>query len=232
VKSDSIAITDADPTNVTVTLPDNLTINSATTTSVSENATVTITATDNFVVKSYFITTSSGTIPTTSSSWIDFNTPGPSENETVNFNLSNLSLTSNLSLYVWLRDNSSNITDNYTADSMVLLDNASPVITSITVQSPSGDDAVMTGDNASVVIAAADLFGVQSYFISDNASDNLSAATFTNFSSPATSISSTVQHTFNSSNLSAGDTLTLYVWVRDADNNTSSVGSDGIYYHK
>jgi hypothetical protein len=90
------------------------------------NVTVEILGNDNAntsggAVVSYYITNDVSKTPSTSDSWTSFTTPGTSVSENVTFDL-NYILTpddnSTLTLYVWLRDNSSNISDNYSSDNI------------------------------------------------------------------------------------------------------------------
>ena len=169
--SDSIIITDADPDNVTVVLADNATINSTSADSVTDNITVLITANDNFVVKSYYIATSPDVIPSyTAGGWVNFSNPQPTVSENATFNLSGVTLSDNINLYVWLQDNATNVTDNYTTDSIVLIDNGTPTISSVVAASTGGSTSKLTGNTANVTIVASDLFEVDSYHITDNGS--------------------------------------------------------------
>jgi len=104
-----------------------------------------------------------------------------------------------------------------TSGSVVISDNSSS----------STDNA--TGDNVTLTISATDTFGVVSYYVTDNASDNLSAS-FNNFANPGTSISESVLYSFNST--PDNGTLTLYVYVKDAAGNISDNASDNITYYQ
>jgi hypothetical protein len=106
------------------------------------------------------------------------------------------------------------------------------MISAVTVKSTGGSTSKLTGNTANVTITASDLFGVQSYHITDNSSyvpDASNNSIWDNFTSPGTSISATVAASFDNSTLSNGDTLTLYIWVRDAAQNTDN-SSDTINY--
>lgn len=225
-RSATIAIEDEAPVIESVSMEDNATISSA-----SDNITVTISATDNIQVKSYYIATSSGTTPTGTSNWTDFDSTSDTISTGVPFSLSNVStLTDNLTLYVWLKDASGNITDNYTADSIELIDNVSPTLSSVVLSYPtSGSTVNITGTTANVQIVGSDLFGVTGYYITDNASYTPQAGEYDNFTSPGTSVAETVSHTFDNNGLTNGSTLTLYVWIRDEQGNADN-SSDSINY--
>jgi hypothetical protein len=88
--------------------------------------TVQIAATDNNTVTSYHLTRDGSYKPSLSETWDNFSTPGTHVSENVTytfpatgtFSLSNIDNASELKLYVWVRDNSSNISDNYSVDNI------------------------------------------------------------------------------------------------------------------
>jgi hypothetical protein len=213
---------------------DNTTVNSISSSSISENVTIPLVATDNFVVKSYYITSTESENVGTASNWVNFTNPGPSVSENASFSLSGQTLVDNMTLYLWLRDNSSQITDNYTLTYAKLIDNASPVISNFTIfdNTTGSDNVTHINDNVSKLsITASDAFKVQYYYVSDNASDNISVANFTAFSSSGVSISENITYIFDNSTLTSGDNLTLHVWVKDNNSNVSAFGSDNITYY-
>jgi hypothetical protein len=237
--SDQIAVLAQDPSgnangNGGANHADNTTVNSISSSSISENVTIPLVATDNFVVKSYYITSTESENVGTASNWVNFTNPGPSVSENASFSLSGQTLVDNMTLYLWLRDNSSQITDNYTLTYAKLIDNASPVISNFTIfdNTTGSDNVTHINDNVSKLsITASDAFKVQYYYVSDNASDNISAANFTAFSSSGVSISENITYIFDNSTLTSGDNLTLHVWVKDNNSNVSAFGSDNITYY-
>jgi hypothetical protein len=98
----------------------------------SDNATgskvtVHLTATDNNTVVFYHITQNSSYKPGIfTDTWSTFTTPGPSVSENVTYTIptagtysvDNIGNNTALNLYVWVRDNSSNISDNYSFDNI------------------------------------------------------------------------------------------------------------------
>ena len=98
----------------------------------SDNATgskvtVHLTATDANAVVYYFITQSGSYKPGIyTDTWSTFTTPGPSVSENVTYTIpttgtysvDNIDNNTALNLYVWVRDNSSNISDNYSFDNI------------------------------------------------------------------------------------------------------------------
>jgi hypothetical protein len=231
--SDTITVTSSNPSvdNLTAYTTD---VTSTSVSSISENVTILINAQDNFAVNSYAIFSY---IPDTEprvwsgGSWKAFSDQDGSVSENATFSLSGQTLTDNMTLYVWLKDNASNFTDNYTVVHATLNDNASPIISSAIVSdNSSGSTSTASGDNVTVSITAADTFGVMSYYITDNASDNISAATFDNFSTQGTSVSQSILHTFSST--PDNGTLTMYIYVKDAAGNVSDNASDNITYNQ
>ena len=107
---DSITISNADPTISSLSITGQNTaghnvVSSTETSSVSENITVTLSAT---TIIRYHLTTSQTieTTPTGSSSvWTDSGSPAASfSSEPISFNLSNISLSDNMTFYVWVKD--------------------------------------------------------------------------------------------------------------------------------
>jgi hypothetical protein len=241
VMTDSIYVNSEKPVISTAAVVANVTVNSTSADSISENVTVTISATDNFIVDSYYITANNTTNTyqrpwIDPNGWVDFSSPSKSVTENATLPLSGLSLTDNMSIYVWVRDNKTNdgpnYTDNYTVVYATLIDNASPIITANSVvisDNGSGSTDNATGDNVTLSISATDTFGVVSYYITDNASDNLSTE-FDNFTSQGTSVSQNVLYSFSSQ--PDNGTLTLYVYVKDAAGNVSDNASDNIIYYQ
>jgi hypothetical protein len=231
--SDTITVTSSNPSvdNLTAYTTD---VTSTSASSISENVTILINAQDNFAVNSYAIFSSvPGASPGawSSDTWKNFSDQDGSVSENATFSLSGQTLTDNMTLYVWLKDNASNFVDNYTVVYATLNDNASPIISSsIISDNSSGSTSTASGDNVTVSITAADTFGVMSYYTTDNASDNISAATFDNFSTQGTSVSQSVLHTFSST--PNNGTLTMYVYVKDAAGNVSDNASDNITYNQ
>jgi hypothetical protein len=86
-----------------------------------DNVTVQITGADGNVggvVTQYSITNAAATSPT---SWLNLSSPGNTISENVSFDLRYIVTpadNSTLSLYVWLRDNSSKVSDNYSVDNI------------------------------------------------------------------------------------------------------------------
>ena len=82
--------------------------------------------------------------------------------------------------------------------SALLTDNASPILSSVVISdNSSGSTDNATGDNVTVSITATDTFdGLLLYH--RHASDNISAASFDNFTSQGTSVSESVLHPFTS----------------------------------
>jgi hypothetical protein len=226
-----------DPTHTSAPQSENVTINSTSASSITENATIEINAGDNFMVKSYYITHLEYVKPYTDpSGWKSFSSPSKNISENVTVQLSGLTLSDNMTFYVWLRDNATvpNDTDNYTTVNTLLTDNASPILSSVVISdNSSGSTDNATGDNVTLSLSATDTFGVISYYITDNASDNITAArdngSFDNFTNQGTSVSENVTYTFTST--PDNGTLTLHVWVRDKVGNLDNV-SDSINYYQ
>ena len=91
-----------------------------------DNVTVQITGADSNVggvVTQYAITNAAATSPT---NWQNLSSPGNTVSENVSFDLRYIVTPGNntaLSLYVWLKDNSSRVSDNYSMDNITYYTN-------------------------------------------------------------------------------------------------------------
>ena len=94
--------------------------NGSTDNATGSNVTVEITGTDSNVVASYYISENINETPTASSvAWSSLTNPAASVSENVTYTIqSTPDNNTALNLYVWVRDNSSNISDNYSFDNI------------------------------------------------------------------------------------------------------------------
>jgi len=130
-------------------------------------------------VYSYFVTDNSSRDKdniTSSSGWttldnLTFIIGSQWSSDTADTTLGDTTLLDNKTLYVWARDNASNVSDNYTAVS-IFFDNETPTISSFSIYDSSDDNTSYTNsDNISFRLRSSDNgSGVSQYFITDNAS--------------------------------------------------------------
>ena len=112
-------------------------------------------------------------------------------------------------------------------------DNGSPAISSVVVSNAQGGSTTtLFGDNTTVAVTATDLFGVQGYFVTDNASYTPSLNEYDNFTTQGRSVTQSINFVLdNVSSLQTNDEVQVYIWVRDAAGNVDS-SSDSINYLK
>ena len=235
--SDTITLLDVTaPTVAAVTLYDSDDDNSTTADSGSLN--VDISSTDNFKVKSYYISDNSSD-NLSAVSFTDFSTASHSVVDNATWTLSGERGTLK-TIYVWTKDFDNN-TSSPVSDNITLADTTAPTITSVTlINRTDNNTASITADNqAKLNIVASDTgtattLGLSKYYVSDNASDNDSVILAGALGSlgNATSINDNYTISFDNSTLDNGSTLTLYVWTIDAANNISAPVSDNITYYR
>jgi hypothetical protein len=166
-----------------------------------------------------------------------------------------LTVTDNTTIYVWARDNASNISSAALDTMSVVFDNTSPAITNVIVYD-SCPAVTCTGaidnssdnltDNATHNVAVMlginfnDNLGANKYIVQQDNSTNpsitstwkeLPGSTVSGNSTTASGfIDNITGISFDNSSTSDNQTIFFYVWVMDNASNISSVGSDNITY--
>jgi hypothetical protein len=158
-----------------------------------------------------------------------------------------LAVTDNTTIYVWARDNASNISSAALDTMSVVFDNTSPAITSVVVHDIGKDNSTdnitdssansVTRDGVMVSINFTDNLGANRYIVQQ---DNSTSPTITstwkalpggNHNLTASGfIDNITGISFDNSSTSDNQTIFFYVWVMDNASNISSVGSDNITY--
>jgi hypothetical protein len=133
----------------------------------------------------------------------------------------------NRTVSVWVKDNATNISDNFTFN--IVLDNVSPTADNASLFDDYNGSAT---DNLTVVIDndrlfSDDITGVSRIFLTDNSSYTPSVSDFNSTLRYHQGDADNRTFTFtldssDSDNITAGDNLTLYAWAMDALGNISS----------